>query len=125
MLYKLLADFVVLFHFVFILFVIFGGLLVVAWPRLAWVHVPASAWGISIEFLGWWCPLTPLENWLRENGGRAGYNTGFIEHYIMPIVYPTDLTRGIQFVLGGAVLLINGVIYGVVIHRALEKRRRA
>ena len=125
MFYRLLADFVVLFHFVFILFVLSGGLLVLRWRRLAWVHAPSSAWGISTELFGWWCPLTPLENWLRENSGRSGYDTGFIEHYIMPIVYPTGLTREVQLFLGGAVLLINGVIYGVLVHRFFQERRHA
>ncbi len=123
MLYKLLANFVVVFHLVFILFVLFGGLLVLKWRRLAWIHAPASAWGMSTELFGWWCPLTPLENWLRENGGRAGYDTGFIEHYIMPVVYPPGLTREVQIVLGGAVLLINGVIYGVLARQEFERRR--
>ena len=125
MFYRLLADFVVLFHFVFILFVLSGGLLVLRWRRLAWVHAPSSAWGISTELFGWWCPLTPLENWLRENSGRSGYDTGFIEHYIMPIVYPTGLTREVQLFLGGAVLLINGVIYGVLVHQVFQERRHA
>ena len=125
MFYRLLADFVVLFHFVFILFVLSGGLLVLRWRRLAWVHAPSSAWGISTELFGWWCPLTPLENWLRENSGRSGYDTGFIEHYIMPFVYPTGLTREVQLFLGGAVLLINGVIYGVLVHQVFQERRHA
>jgi hypothetical protein len=85
--------------------------------------VPSFVWGASTELFGWWCPLTPLENWLRGESGRAGYETGFIEHYIMPIVYPVDLTRETQMVLGGAVLLLNGVIYGVIIARAFGKRR--
>ena len=122
MLYGLLADSVVLFHLVFILFVLFGGLLVLKWRRVAWVHVPASVWGVLNELLGWWCPLTPLENWLRENSGRPGYETGFIEHYILPIVYPDQLTREIQIVLGGLVLLINGLIYGVLLRRVLRAR---
>lgn len=122
--YGFFADFVVLFHFAFILFVLFGGFLVLKRRRLAWVHVPSFVWGTLVELFGWWCPLTPLEIWLREQSGRPGYQTGFIEHYILPVVYPAQLTREIQWVIGGAVLLINGVIYGVVLRRALERRRR-
>lgn len=125
MLYKFSADFVVLFHFAFILFVLFGGPLVLKWRRLAWVHVPCFVWGALVEFFGWWCPITPLENWLRIESGRAGYETGFIEHYIMPIVYPTDLTREIQMFLGGAVVLWNGLVYAVIVARALGKRGAA
>jgi hypothetical protein len=123
MLYKLSADFVVLFHFAFILFVLFGGFLVLKRRRIAWVHVPCFAWGALVELFGWWCPITPLENWLRVESGRAGYQTGFIEHYIMPIVYPVDLTRELQMVLGGAVVLLNGAIYGAILARSSGRRK--
>ncbi|MEJ2720236.1 MAG: DUF2784 domain-containing protein [bacterium] len=117
MIYRVLADGVVLVHLAFILFVILGGVLVVKWKWLAWIHIPAFVWGVLIEFAGWWCPLTPLENWLRESGDAARYQTGFVEHYILPVIYPTALTREIQFVLGGIVLIINLAIYGIVFRR--------
>jgi hypothetical protein len=111
---RLLADFVVVFHFLFIVFVVGGGLLVLRWRRVALVHVPSTLWGLSTEFFGWWCPLTPLENWLREHTGGTGYDVGFIEHYILPVIYPVNLTREVQLVLGTAVLAINIAIYAAV-----------
>lgn len=124
MLSRLLADFVVLFHFAFILFVLFGGLLAIRWPRLVWVHLPALAWGASIEFIGWWCPLTPLENWLRLSAGGAPYRSGFIEHYILPIIYPSGLTREVQIALGALVVAINMMIYGWLWHRRRKVSQR-
>ena len=117
MIYQILADFVVVTHFAFILFVLFGGLLVLRWSKTIWLHLPAMAWGLGIEFLGWYCPLTPLENSLREASGEAGYGGGFIEHYLLPIIYPAGLTREIQLVLGSIVVLINIVVYMIVWHR--------
>jgi len=117
--YRLLADLVVLLHAAFVLFVIFGGFAVLRWPRLAWIHIPTAAWGALIEMAGWICPLTPLENSLRQMGGQAAYGAGFIEHYIVPIIYPPGLTRGIQISLGIAVLVLNAAIYGwiLIVHR--------
>ena len=107
MMYRLLADAVVLFHFTFVLFVILGGFLLRRWPRLVYLHVPIAIWGVLIEFAGWICPLTPLENHLRRLGGEAGYEGGFIDHYIIPVLYPGGLTRTLQYVLGVLALLIN------------------
>lgn len=107
----ILADLVAVLHFLFILVVVFGGLAVLRWRRLVWFHVPAVAWGAWIEFVGWGCPLTPLENWLRRSGNLADYETGFIEHYLLPIIYPAGLTRNIQLILGSLVILINLLIY--------------
>jgi len=120
LIHRLLADLVVLGHFAFILFVLFGGLLVLRRPRLAWLHLPAVAWGALIEFRGWICPLTPLENRLRLLAGEEGYRTGFVEHYILPLVYPSGLTREVQLVLGAVVLAINAAVYVAV----LRKRKR-
>ncbi len=117
MFYKIAADSVAVLHFVFILLVVFGGLLVIRWSKAVWVHLPAAVWGVLIEFTGLICPLTPLENRLRRAGGEAGYSGGFIEHYLIPLIYPAGLTRQVQIVLGTAVLLINVVIYGYIIHR--------
>ena len=117
MIYRALADLVLALHLVFVLFVVLGGLLVVRWPRAAWLHIPAAIWGVLIEFTGWICPLTPLENSLRTRGGEAGYNGGFIEHYIQPLLYPAGLTRSTQVVLGSLVLALNLTAYGIMVSR--------
>src|SRR5687768_5843360 len=105
------ADLVLLVHLAFVLFVVLGGLLALRWRRVAWVHVPIALYGAAIEFLGFICPLTPLEVWLRRRGGEAGYEGGFIEHYITAAIYPTGLTREVQVVLGTGVLVLNGIVY--------------
>ncbi len=110
--YHLLAELVVLLHAAFVLVVVFGGLAVLRWPRLAWIHLPTAAWGALIEIAGWVCPLTPLENSLRQMGGQVSYGGGFIEHYIVPVLYPPGLTRGTQIGLGIAVVILNSAIYG-------------
>jgi len=109
--YALLADLVLLIHATFILFVVFGGLLVFWRHGLAWLHIPAALWGMLIEFMGWVCPLTYLENDLRTAAGASGYSGGYIDHYLMPLLYPSGLTPNMQIMLGLAVLLINTVIY--------------
>lgn len=109
--FRLLADAVVVLHLGFVLFVVLGGMLVLRWPRAAWVHLPAAVWGAWIEFAGWICPLTPLENWLRRQGGGPVYGTGFVEHYVMPVLYPSALSREIQWSLGGLVLAVNAIVY--------------
>lgn len=111
--HEIAADLVVLLHFAFILFVVLGGFFALKWRRLAWVHVPAALWGALIEFTGWICPLTPLENLLRKAGGAQGYASGFIEYYLLPLIYPAELTREIQLALGLGVLLLNGLVYSV------------
>ena len=114
MAWRLLADFVVIVHLAFVVFVFLGGLSALRWHRMAWVHLPAVAWGAYIQFSGQLCPLTPLENWLRTQGGESGYSTGFIEHYVMPVLYPSELTRELQFLLGGVVIAVNLVVYSLV-----------
>jgi uncharacterized protein DUF2784 len=111
------ADLVVLFHFLFVLFVVCGGVLALWWPRIIWLHVPAVIWGVLIEFFGWICPLTPLENRLRRAQGDAGYEGDFIAHYILPVLYPGGLTRGRQFMLGALALFINLAVYALVFAR--------
>ena len=96
MIYRLTADLVVLIHLAFILFASLGGLLVLKYRRAALLHLPALIWAVLISLFGWVCPLTPLENWLRKSGGLLGYDTSFIEHYILPVIYPGELTRKIQ-----------------------------
>jgi hypothetical protein len=109
--YRALADAVLVLHLAFVLFVVLGGFLVLRWPRLAWVHLPAALWGVLIEFAGFVCPLTPLEVGLRRLGGEAGYEGGFIEHYVTAALYPAGLTRGVQIALGCGVLLVNLFVY--------------
>ena len=120
--YRTLADIVLVVHGAFVAFVVLGGLLVLRWPRLAWVHIPAAVWGALIEFAGWICPLTPLENWLRMRAGEAGYSEGFVEHYILPVLYPAGLTRNTQFVLGALVLVVNAAVYTILV---IRRRRSA
>jgi hypothetical protein len=116
-LFLLAANAVIVLHLAFILFAVLGGVLVRRWPRLAWLHLPACCWAAALEFWGGTCPLTPLENWLRERGGAEGYETGFIEHYLLPLIYPAALTREVQIVLGLLVVAINLSLYGWLLLR--------
>lgn len=117
MLHRLLADALVVVHLAFVVFVVAGSLLVAWRPRVAWLHVPAFAWGAWISFTGGVCPLTPLENRLRRLGGEAGYEGSFVENYLLPILYPQNLTHDLQIVLGGIVLVVNALGYGFVLFR--------
>ncbi|HET9530806.1 MAG TPA: DUF2784 domain-containing protein [Blastocatellia bacterium] len=121
--YRILADFVVLLHLAFVLFVLFGGLLVLKWKRCALIHIPAFFWGALIEFTGWICPLTPLENWLRQKGGERGYSDGFIEHYIVALLYPASLSRRLQITFGILVLIVNLGVYGYIVWRGRRANR--
>ncbi|MBI3807873.1 MAG: DUF2784 domain-containing protein [Nitrospirae bacterium] len=109
--YSWLADLTLCLHVGFVLFVIFGGLLVLKWRWIAWLHLPAATWGAAVELSGWICPLTPLENWLRAQSGEASYRSDFIAQYVLPVLYPGDLTRGLQVLLGTGVVILNFVIY--------------
>lgn len=122
--YRALADLVLVAHFAFVLFVVFGGLLVWRWHRIAWIHVPVAVYGAVVEFLGFVCPLTPLEVSLRQRGGEAGYEGGFIEHYITAAIYPSGLTRQVQLILGALVVALNVVVYAVwwIRHSKLRER---
>lgn len=117
MLYRGLADLVVIVHFTFIVYAVLGGLVVLRWNWTAVLHIPVVLWGVLLETFGWICPLTPLENELRAAAGLAGYSSSFIDHYLLPIVYPENLTRAIQWLLGMLLLLVNCVVYGVVIYK--------
>ena len=114
MAYRVLVDGVVALHLAFIAFVVLGGLLALRWPRAPWLHLPAAAWGALIEFSGGVCPLTPLENSLRRSAGESGYAGGFVEHTLLPILYPSGLTPDIQLVLGALVVVVNLGVYGLV-----------
>ncbi|MDJ0747761.1 MAG: DUF2784 domain-containing protein [Xenococcaceae cyanobacterium MO_167.B27] len=120
MIYRLTADFVVLIHLGFILFAVVGGFLVLRYRRLAFVHLPAWLWAVLISLCGWVCPLTPLENWLRQRSGAVGYDVSFIEHYLLPIIYPGELTRSVQIFLGLLVLGVNLSIYGWIACRVFK-----
>jgi hypothetical protein len=109
----LLADALLVLHGLFILFVLAGGALVWRWPRLAWLHLPAVAWAAWVAWAGWICPLTPLENELRRAAGQAGYSGGFIEHYLLGLIYPDALTRGVQVGLGVFVAVLNLAVYAL------------
>jgi len=115
MLYQLAANALAILHFAFILFVVFGALLVLRWRWVMGLHLPAAVWGVLIEFCGWYCPLTALENVLLRRAGQAGYSGGFLAHYIFSIIYPSGLTRGMEIVLGIFVLAINASVYWKVL----------
>ncbi|MGE8498722.1 MAG: DUF2784 domain-containing protein [Pseudomonas sp.] len=119
------ADAVLLIHLLFILFAVLGGLLLLRWSWLIWLHLPAAVWGVTVEVMHLQCPLTPLENSLRHTAGEAGYDGGFIEHYLVPIIYPAGLTPQIQLWLGAFVLIVNLLVYGVIGWRAWSSRRSA
>lgn len=126
--YALAADLVLVVHFAFIVFVVAGGLLVLRWPRAAWVHLPAALWGATVEACGWTCPLTPLENALRvqaalhTGGTGSAYAGDFIGHYLLPLIYPEALTRELQWLFAGLLLLVNAAIYSVVWRRRAARK---
>lgn len=117
MLYSLLADAVVVLHLGFVVFVVAGGLLGLRWPRALWLHAPAAVWGAAIEFAGWICPLTPLENSLRRRAGEGGYAGGFVDNYLMPVLYPAGLTANVQLALGVLVVVVNALVYTWILAR--------
>lgn len=115
--YRILADGVLVVHLAFVVFVVAGGILVYFRPKLVWVHLPSAVWGALIEFCGWICPLTPLENYLRFRGAAGGYDDSFVGRYLISIIYPQTLTPRIQILLGMLVLGVNGLIYGWILYR--------
>ena len=123
MIFSLLADLVLVLHFIFILFAIFGAVLVYFYHWIAWLHIPMACWAILISFFGWICPLTYLEVWLRQAAGEQGYQTGFIAHYLSPIVFPEGFSREQAIINGAIVLLLNLAIYGVILFRRRNANR--
>ncbi len=117
MLYRILADAIVVLHLGFVVFVMLGALLALRWPKLVWLHLPTAFWGAWIEFSGRICPLTPLENRLRSLGGDATYEQDFVEQYLLPVLYPSGLTADVQILLGTLVVLVNAALYGLLWHR--------
>ena len=122
MFYLILADLVVIVHLLFIIFAILGGLLLIFRRSLIFVHIPAAIWAALISFKGWICPLTPLENYLRNAAGSEGYVEGFVSHYLIPVIYPTGLTLNIQLALGIFVVVINIGIYSFVYYKHMAKQ---
>jgi hypothetical protein len=123
MIFRLAADGLLLLHLVFIFFVMAGGLLAIWKPWIFWLHLPAAVWGMLIEFIGWTCPLTPLENRFRKLSGEGGYQGGFIDYYLLPLIYPESLTIKAQYVLGSLVLIVNTLIYFWLWRRGTWSRR--
>jgi hypothetical protein len=121
--FRAAADVVVVLHAAFVVFVVLGGLLAVRWPRVVWVHVPAGVWGVVIELGGWICPLTPLENYLRQRSGSSTYEGEFIEYYVLPLLYPARLTRTGQLWLGILAIIVNVLVYWQVIRTASRAER--
>jgi Protein of Unknown function (DUF2784) len=119
---RLAADLVVVVHLAFVVFVVLGGMLAWRNPALAWLHLPAAAWGAYAELTATVCPLTPLENALRESAGASGYTGSFVEHYLMPLLYPVGLTPPDQRWLGALVLGINFVVYSIAFVRARRRQ---
>ena len=117
MTYRVLADLVLLTHFAFAAFTVLGGLLVLRWRTLLWLHLASVFWGVVIQWANWTCPLTPLESYLREGGGEGGYRGGFIEHYVRMILYPENLTVELRYVLGIVLIAVNLLVYGYVFLR--------
>ena len=126
--YRLLADLVVLAHVGFVVFVVLGGLLVLRWRGVMWIHLLAVIWGAAVEVFGWVCPLTPLENWLRVKAGEAAYSSDFVARYLLAVLYPEGLTRALQLALGVFVIVVNLAIYGWVFRSgrkgSLQQRHR-
>lgn len=115
MLYWIAANLLVVLHLGFVCFVVAGGLLFFKWRWIAFLHIPTAIWGALLEYNNWLCPLTPLEQRLRQASGQAGYSGGFIEHYLLPVLYPSGLNREVQLILGTFVILVNIAIYGWII----------
>jgi hypothetical protein len=122
--YSIAADALVIVHLVFIVFVMLGGLLLLKWRWLIYLHLPAVAWGILVELFGWLCPLTPLEQRFRILAGETGYSGGFVQHYLLPVIYPAGLTREVQILIAISVITINLVIYSVIYVKYRQSRCR-
>jgi hypothetical protein len=118
---RIAADAVLIVHSLFIVFVVFGGALLLRWPRIAWLHVPAVFWAAVVELTGWICPLTPLENTLRRSAGEPAYAGDFVGHYLVALIYPEGLTRGTQMLLALLVIVVNALFYGVLLFRMRER----
>lgn len=121
--FRILADATVLLHLLFIAFMVMGGALALRWPRVTWVHLPLAAWGVLVQWMSWTCPLTPLENWFRAAARVPTYSAGFVEQYLLPILYPLTFGPRSHLALGVAVLAVNAGVYGVLLGRSARARR--
>ena len=121
---SILADMVLALHLLFIVYVVVGAVLLWRWPRSVWLHLPAVLWGVFVEFSGADCPLTPLENRLRQAAGEQGYGGSFVAHYLLPLIYPDALTRDLQWLLGAGLVLVNGLLYALWLSRRWRPGRR-
>jgi hypothetical protein len=117
MIYRLLADLILLSHCAFVAFAMLGGLLALRYPHVLWLHLPAFLWSVYVQWANRICPLTPLENYLRLLGGEAGYAGGFIEHYVLEVLYPDNLTLTLRYALGVVLIAMNFAVYACVIFR--------
>jgi len=123
--YLLAANLILLLHLAFICLVAVGGLIAMRFPRFAFIHIPAAIWGFLVEALGWYCPLTELETTLLLRAGETGYESGFLEHYLMALIYPADLTRQTQIFLATAILAVNVGLYGLMLYRRRQGGTRS
>ena len=121
MAYRILAELVSVMHFSFVLFLVFGGLLALRWRSVMWLHLPAFAWGVLVQYFLWTCPLTPLENWFLRAGGEAGYEGGFLEHYISAILY-ANISREFHLILGVLLIMVNVLVYSMVLIRRRQRK---
>jgi hypothetical protein len=117
MIYRVLADLILVTHFAFAIFTVLGGLLVLRWRSLLWVHLSSALWGVVIQWANWTCPLTPIESYLREVGGEASYRGGFVEHYVSMVLYPENLTVELRYLLGIVLIVVNLMVYGYMFLR--------
>jgi hypothetical protein len=122
-LYNLLANATIVLHFLFIVFVVCGGLLVTRWPQAAFVHLPAAVWGTAVEIFDWICPLTPLENHFIQLAGDSPYSGDFIVRYLLAVIYPENLTAAIQQLFGGLVVIVNIIFYTIAVHKHRARKR--
>lgn len=122
--YALLADMVLLAHLAFVVFAVFGGFLALLWRRCIFVHLPTACWAVLVEWMGWQCPLTPLEQQLRHLAGANGYSGDFIAHYLLPVIYPANLTRSMQLLLGAVAMAINVAAYASLWYQHRHRRSR-
>jgi hypothetical protein len=123
--YRIAADIIMLLHMLFTLFVMFGSLLALYKRWIVWLHIPVVLWGVAIAVIGWICPLTPLENAIRIAAGQEGYSGGFVEHYLITIIYPDGLTRRGQLILAGLIIVVNILLYGFVLRKKRAKKKKS
>ena len=118
--YEIAADLILIIHFTFVLFVVFGALLIFVSIKIVFIHIPAVIWGSYIELTNSICPLTYLENWFLHKANLTTYSEGFIQNYLVPIVYPMNLTKDLQIYLGIALIVLNIIVYVLIINKLIK-----